>query len=93
MSDSFYGIFCANYDSDFLDEYLSRQAFFFIKKITTDITSMAEANRDVKYEEIVDNYSIILENVNYILNDVQTIEEFQQNQLAPQNNSQNAKKR
>ena len=74
MSDNIYGLFCANYNSDYIMEYLARQALFFIKKIITDITTIATANKDVKYDDIVDEYFIILENTNYILNDIKTLE-------------------
>ena len=74
MSNDIYGLFCANYNPDYIMEYLARQALFFIKKITTDITTLAEANRDIKYDDIIDEYFVILENTNYILNDIQTLE-------------------
>lgn len=74
MSDNIYGVFCANYNPDYIMEYLARQALFFIKKIITDITTIATQRKDVKYDDIIDEYFIILENTNYILNDIQTLE-------------------
>ena len=74
MSDSIYGLFCASYNADYVMEYMARQALFFIKKIITDITSIAATNKDVKYDDIIDEYFVILENTNYILNDIQTLE-------------------